>query len=89
MLCSWQKRDRVPNFASSEKLYLLDLVHRHKNVLENKRTDDVTVDQKKKIWEVITKVFNQENIHVHRSWIQLKNVYDHAKHDAKKELAKL
>jgi Myb/SANT-like DNA-binding domain len=82
-----RKRDRAPNFVSEEKLLLLDLVRRHQGILENKRTDAVTVDQKKQQWETLAKEFNQQNIHVHRSATQLKNYYEHAKHDAKKELA--
>jgi Myb/SANT-like DNA-binding domain len=39
------------------------------------------------MWEVIADEFNRESIHVKRSWLQLKNFYEHAKHDAKKELA--
>jgi uncharacterized protein YgfB (UPF0149 family) len=38
-----------------------------------------------KAWENIVAEFNAQNLHVPREWTQLRTLYEHTKHDAKKE----
>lgn len=65
----------------------MDIVHRYKNIIENKKTDQVHLIQKKESWKQIANDFNAQNLHVPRKWNQLKTLYEHTKHDAKKEKA--
>lgn len=45
---------RVPNFTQGEKLFLLKLIsEKYAAVLEDKRTNKISLDQKKNIWKEI------------------------------------
>ncbi|XP_017781878.1 PREDICTED: uncharacterized protein LOC108566487 [Nicrophorus vespilloides] len=52
------KRKRSENFSTAEKKLLIDLVMKHKHIVENKNSDAVTWQEKKNAWIFITDVFN-------------------------------
>lgn len=56
-------------------------------MLENKRTDGVTVNEKKRIWEVISNEYNSSASTGDRSGEQLKMLYNNMKRTAKKAVA--
>lgn len=78
------KRERMPNLVESEKLAILDLVVEHFHIIENKRTDAVTAQQKAEQWDKIAEAFNAvSNIH-HRTAENLKTAWDNMKKTAKR-----
>lgn len=50
-----KKKKRSPNFTFKEKEVLLSVIRAHKNVIENKKTDAVSVHDKNRAWFEITK----------------------------------
>jgi hypothetical protein len=51
-----KKRARTPNFSPDEKVALLNLIKKYSHIIENKKTDAVTWQDKSKAWgEIIMK----------------------------------
>jgi hypothetical protein len=51
-----KKRARTPNFSPDEKVALLNLIKKYFHIIENKKTDAVTWQDKSKAWgEIIMK----------------------------------
>jgi hypothetical protein len=51
-----KKRVRAPNFPPDEKVALLNLIKKYSHIIENKKTDAVTWQDKSKAWgEIIMK----------------------------------
>lgn len=72
-----------------EKHVLLDLVHKHKAVIENKRTEKTVTLLKQKTWAKIQNEFNAATPSTPiREWDRLKQMYEGLKHDARKENSK-
>jgi len=46
------------NFSNIEKIKLIKLIERDKNILEIKKTDNISTKDKEKCWMKITKEFN-------------------------------
>nr|XP_054930764.1 myb/SANT-like DNA-binding domain-containing protein 3 [Dermacentor andersoni] len=68
------------NFTEKERGILIDLVTRESNVLENKRTDAVSLSEKKKRWQQIEEQFNSNKNGVHpRTENQLRKCRDNLK----------
>ncbi|XP_063219111.1 myb/SANT-like DNA-binding domain-containing protein 3 [Bacillus rossius redtenbacheri] len=76
------KRIRTQNFSSDEKMKVLSLVERHKNIIENKRTDAVSCKEKDAAWEKLANTFNAGSS-VMRSKESLRKLYEKLKRDAK------
>ncbi|XP_054930764.2 uncharacterized protein [Dermacentor andersoni] len=81
------------NFTEEERGILIDLVTRESNVLENKRTDAVSLSEKKKKWQQIEEQFNSKNgVHprtenqLRKCWDNLKEKWRRAKATDTKEL---
>jgi hypothetical protein len=51
-------RKRAPNFTKPEKDSLISIVAQYKNIVENKKTDAVTCQEKTQAWFERTKKFN-------------------------------
>jgi hypothetical protein len=63
----------------------LDIIGGYKNIVENKKTDKCTVQEKNKAWENIAAEFNANNLVQNpRKWTQLRTLLEHINHDAKK-----
>jgi hypothetical protein len=45
-----KKRARAPNFSPGEKVALLNLIKTYSHIIENKKTDAVTWQDKSKAW---------------------------------------
>ena len=81
-----QKRIRGPNYNTSEKTTLLELVATHKDIIENKKTNKKTTIQKQNAWAQIENDFNALIVETpKRTKEQLKQLYESLKHFAKKE----
>ena len=50
-------------FTADEKVYIKELASKYKDVVENKRSDVVSVSAKKKKWEEIANEFNLNSHH--------------------------
>ncbi|KAK5647946.1 hypothetical protein RI129_002838 [Pyrocoelia pectoralis] len=72
--------------TGEEKMFVKELVTRHINVLENKKTDAVSVSDRKKIWHAIAKEFNAIGEHCNRTPDQLRKCWENMK-TRRKELA--
>ena len=70
-----------------EKELLLNLVHRDQKIVENKKTDAVTTQQKSEGWERISLEFNSTPGVSKRNGEQLKKCWNNFKQRARKEKA--
>lgn len=67
-----------------ERALLLELVSRHKDLVENKKTDAVSVARKTKKWVLIEREFNwRHNVHP-RTWQQSKKCWENLKEEWRK-----
>ncbi|XP_069674522.1 myb/SANT-like DNA-binding domain-containing protein 3 [Periplaneta americana] len=73
-------------YTAEEKLLLIDLVGKHK-ILEDKRTDIISLSKKKKTWEDVCNAYNEEANVTKRTVQQLKKCWVNIKSKRKKELA--
>ena len=72
--------NRTPNFTLAEKDVLLDIVGEFKAVIENKKTDHVSTDQKVAAWREIAEKYNEAvYFGAQRSAKQLENCWKNAK----------
>ncbi|XP_011883673.1 PREDICTED: uncharacterized protein LOC105570832 [Vollenhovia emeryi] len=81
------KKKRLPNFSNLEKIRLIELVEREKNIIENKKTDNVSVNDKDACWKNITNEFNSNSISGHRDVACLKSCWDNLKKKTRKYYA--
>lgn len=75
-----EKRSRSANFLAKEKLLLVTLAANFKNILENKKTDTVTNQEKEQAWALITTQFNSQcPDNIFRNKESLKRLYENKK----------
>lgn len=55
---SEKKRSRGKNFNEGDKQRLLEVINNFRSVIENKKTDQVTVKEKVEAWNEIAEEFN-------------------------------
>lgn len=79
------KRERTVNFTSDEKLLLINIVAKYKDIVENKKTDAVGIREKKIAWEKITEDFNSSGLYCPRSCDSLKRLYENKKKQLRRE----
>lgn len=79
-----KERKRSPNFSAEEKLFLVEVAAKYKSIIENKKTDAVSVRSKLEAWVKVATEFNS-NSTVYRTETQLRVCYDNIKHDTKKQ----
>lgn len=53
-----KKRARSANFSSEEKILIINIITKYKDVVENKKTDTVSLNEKTAAWNKITDEFN-------------------------------
>ncbi|XP_028156694.1 uncharacterized protein LOC135084378 [Ostrinia nubilalis] len=81
-----KKRERAANFNNAEVQLLVSLVDKHKQVIENKKTDAVTNKDKDAVWKKIETSFNSCGISTSiRTWKTLKLKYEGIKKVTKKK----
>lgn len=83
------------NFTDEERGVLTDLVSKYHAVLEKKKTDAVSLQQKPETWEQLTTSFNsQQNVYppmakqIKKCWDILKEKWRRTKADDTRELFK-
>lgn len=84
------KRERSPNFSPSEKAILIQIVaDKYAQILENKKTDHISLNDKMKTWKNIELEFNSLSPNTyHRSWEVLKRFYENQKKTVRQMKAK-
>ncbi|RZB39753.1 Myb DNA-bind 5 domain containing protein [Asbolus verrucosus] len=83
-----EKRQRAPNFSSDEKSLVLTLIYDKKHIIENKKTDGVTNNEKEQAWIIITDLFNaQSSAGIKRSVESMQKMYYNQKKQVRKEYA--
>ena len=75
-------------YSELEKTLLIELVGKHKDVIENKKNDYKTIRQKTLAWEELAQEFNSQSGVTKRDSKQLKKCWENVKARAKKNLAK-
>jgi hypothetical protein len=80
-----EKKMKSPPLTTFERGVLLHLVKQKEHIIENKRTDAVTVAQKKRGWTEISREFCSTANTVPRSGRQLKKCWLNLKQRARKE----
>ncbi|CAG4965236.1 unnamed protein product [Parnassius apollo] len=81
------KKSRGPNFCASEKGILIELILKYKDVVENKKTDAVTIAHKNEGWKVLTEEFNSLSSFNVRNTDQLRTCWDNLKRTTRKDKA--
>lgn len=79
------KKNRGVNFKPEEKAILVGLISKYKDIVENKKTDGVTVREKDTTWTAILEQFNSHINVTKRTTKQLKSFYDNFKRKAKRK----
>lgn len=74
----------MPNLTEGEKTIIINLVVDHFSVIENKRTDAVTAQQKVDEWNEIETEFNSLSVIHYRSAENLRSAWENLKKNAKK-----
>lgn len=77
---------RRKNFSKEEKENIVSLILKYKNIIENKKTDSITIGEKEKCWKAITEEYNSSSSY-QRATVQLKAFYKNSKSDLKKKIA--
>ncbi|XP_065304485.2 myb/SANT-like DNA-binding domain-containing protein 3 [Dermacentor albipictus] len=75
-------------FTEEEKDLVQDLINKYKDVIENKRTDAVSLTAKAKAWEKLCAEYNSRPFVRARDVKQLKKLWDNLKQRWKREKAK-
>ncbi|KAF6201915.1 hypothetical protein GE061_004311 [Apolygus lucorum] len=76
------------HYTIEEKALLRRLVMKHRGVIENKKSDAVSVLEKKQVWEMVTEEYNSSaEPHNNRTSAQLRKLWDNIKFKRKMELA--
>jgi hypothetical protein len=75
-------------FSQLEKSPLTELVRKHKDLLENKKKDYKTIQQKNNTWEALSKQLNSQSGVTKRDSKQLKKCWENVMARAKRQLAK-
>lgn len=79
---------RVPNFTFQEKQYLINLIsEKYASIIEDKKTNRTSIDEKKEVWNKIEKEFNASGpIVAYRSVDSLRRMYENKKKELRKKL---
>lgn len=81
-------RKRAPNYTVPERERLLNIVERYKSIIENKKTDGVSVKDKKDCWQKVSEEFNAASpSYFYRSIDSLKKFYEKQKEELRKRYA--
>jgi len=81
------KRKRNVNFNKREEEFLVELVRKYQQVIENKKTDSIMWKDKEACWVKLTAEFNSLGLLVPRTVAQLQLKYKHLKKVVRKKSA--
>ncbi|KAF5301101.1 hypothetical protein FQR65_LT19282 [Abscondita terminalis] len=87
LLVNMEKRERNGNYTEADKELLSTIAIKYFHIIENKKTDALTIKQKHEAWENIAVDYNSSTINLKRTALQLKNAYNNFKKKLKKESA--
>ncbi|XP_039312007.1 uncharacterized protein LOC120359252 [Solenopsis invicta] len=82
-------KKRISNFSNLEKLKLVEIIEREKNIIKNKKTDNISIKDKENCWIDVTREFNSNCISEHRDVNSLKNCWDNLKKKTRKHYAEI
>ncbi|KAG5861793.1 hypothetical protein JTB14_003484 [Gonioctena quinquepunctata] len=83
-----EKRTRSSKFSNNEKVMMINLVSKYKNIIENKKTNGVTNNEKIKAWENICQEFNAVSPgNTLRNKDVLKRFYENKRKESRKKVA--
>ena len=75
-----RQHGRAGNFTAADRAVVIELVQKHWNVIECKRSDDVSVKEKASRWQLVMDEFNAVSA-VKRTTQQLKQVLCKTSHN--------
>ncbi|PSN46801.1 hypothetical protein C0J52_11188 [Blattella germanica] len=75
-------------FMEAEKNYIIGLVIKYKDAIENKKLDKDTIERKRSAWDKITKEYNANERHMPRNVEQLRKLWENIKCRRRSEAAK-
>lgn len=81
-----KRREKSANYTHQEKHLLLNKIFPYLRVIENKKTDTLTVDAKLKSWTDIAAQYNMVNSKQQRRVGQLKTLYENIKKRTKRDI---
>lgn len=81
------KRKRNSNFNKREEEFLVELVRKYQQVIENKKTDSIMWKDKEACWVKLTEEFNSLGLLVPRTVAQLQLKYKNLKKVVRKKSA--
>ncbi|KAK4872750.1 hypothetical protein RN001_014779 [Aquatica leii] len=83
------KKVREPNFSSSEKMHLMNIIaNKYALILEDKKTDRASTSEKLKAWQVVEEEFNASSTSTtYRDATCLKKCYENRKKELRKSIA--
>ena len=81
--CDKNERIRTENWEYAHKVYLIDIIREHVNVIENKKTDAAINRKKNDAWSKVYSAFCTKHANK-RNLKQLKNQWKNIKANAKK-----
>lgn len=81
------KRIRSTNYTNVERGIFIDILQKYKYIVENIKTDGITLKQKENAWDKIVLEFNANSCVTKRTVKQLKSLYDNMKRKAKADRA--
>lgn len=82
------EKKRAPNFSLREKTVLLNILHKFKHIIENKKTNSQFWREKDAAWQKVTDMFNAQTPEKYpRSKDALRKFYDNLKKNVRKEVA--
>uniref|UniRef100_A0A0A9YS34 Regulatory protein zeste n=1 Tax=Lygus hesperus TaxID=30085 RepID=A0A0A9YS34_LYGHE len=74
-----EKKKERRNFGEEEKSKIRELVMERRDIVENKKSDMMSLLEKKKAWAEITEEFNSSGDHPERTTAQLKKLWENIK----------
>ena len=77
---------RCKNYCEVEKITLLEIVEEYKNIILNKKTDNISVKEKNKAWDKVAHEFNAVAQTGNRTGSQLKLLYDSIRRKVKRDV---
>lgn len=81
-----KKRNRSSNFSSHEKNLLIHILEKYQEVIESKKNDKASLQEKEKVWDQVREEFNELSMKKPvRTARQLKVCYENLKRKIRKE----
>lgn len=81
-----KKRSRSTNFSSHEKNLLIHILEKHQEVIESKKNDKASLQEKEKVWDQVCEEFNELSMKkLVRTTKQLKVCYENLKRKVRKQ----